>query len=151
MNVAWLNFAKLQVHDSQQMDSILELELRVSNKNEKLKLLYGPLAVDVTSEDVKLGKTKVSGFSQKPLNDTFLDLNMKLQSARANPDAVNDIKSDLNAYDMFDVYLSGTIGFQVATLKMTTVPFLSTCYEVKLTDVQLGRRPKCDVRMFAFR
>ncbi|XP_028768825.1 uncharacterized protein LOC114731279 [Neltuma alba] len=148
-----VNMTKLQFHNSQQMNSVLELELTVSNKNQKLRLIYGPLAFDVTSEDVKLEKTKITGFRQNPQNDTFLDAHMKVyNNAGVNPNAAGDTQSESNAHEaVFDVYLSGSIGFDIGTLHTISVPFLSACYEVKEIDVRLGRRPKCDIRMFAFR
>lgn len=152
MNVTSLNITNSQVHNSQPKGPALQLVIKVSNRNEKLRLLYGSLTVDVISADVKLEKTKVAGFCQNPQNDTFLDLFMTVENARVNPDAVNDSKSDSNSHEMvFDVYLSGTIGFEVQTLQMATLPFVSTCYGVKLTDVQKGGTPKCNVRTFAFR
>ena len=70
------------------------ISLRGSNKNKNLKLLYGTLNVDVTKEDVQLGRTKVGGFHQKAKNDTDLDVTMTL----------NEIKPDMNINEMvFDV------------------------------------------------
>lgn len=77
---------------------------------------------------------------------------MKVYNAGENSSAASDNQSESNDQEMvFDVYLSGAIGFEAGTLRMITVPFLSACYEVKLTDVRLGRRPKCNVRMLSFR
>ncbi|KAK4274940.1 hypothetical protein QN277_018097 [Acacia crassicarpa] len=149
-----VNITKLEVYNSQKMESILELELKVSNQNQKLELVYGPLAIDVTNDDVKLRKTGITGFRQNPQNDTSLDVQMKVYNAGVNPNAARNNQSESNNSHeeaVFDVYMSGTVGFEVGTVHMITVPFLSACYEVKSTDVRLGRRPQCHVRMFAFR
>lgn len=134
------------------MDADISLGLRISNKNEKLKLLYGPLSVDVTSEDVPLGMAKLKGFSQMPKNDTDLDMTMALHNADVDKYAADDLKSDINANEMvFDVYVSGHIGLKVGSLQMTDIPFLASCHQIKQMDVDFGRRPECDVKMFAFR
>lgn len=153
VNVRTMNIAKFQVDDrTQTMNAVISLGLRFSNKNEKLKLLYGPLLVDVSSEDVSLGQTKHNGFSQMPKNDTDMDMTMTLNHANVNKDAADDLKSDIDAYEMiFDVYVSGNIGMEVGSLKMINVPFLSSCHQIKRMDVDFGRKPECEVRMFAFR
>ncbi|TKY47273.1 Late embryogenesis abundant protein, LEA-14 [Spatholobus suberectus] len=153
VNVRAFNITKLQVDDgSQKMDAVIGLGLLFSNKNDKIKLLYGPLSIDVTSENVLLGKTKVREFSQKPMNDTNLNMTMTLDNADVNKHAADDLKQDIKAYEMvFDVYVGGHIGFQVASLQMNNVPFLASCHQIKRMDVDFGRRPECAVKMFAFR
>ncbi|KAI9118017.1 hypothetical protein K1719_010349 [Acacia pycnantha] len=149
-----VNITKLQVCNSQKMDSILELELTVSNQNQNLELVYGPLAIDVTNDDVISRKTGITGFHQNPQNDTSLDVQMKVYNAGVNPNAARNTQPESNNSHeeaVFDVYLSGSVGFVVGTVHMITVPFLSACYDVMPTDVRLGGRPKCHVRMFAFR
>ncbi|XP_027336623.1 uncharacterized protein LOC113850326 [Abrus precatorius] len=153
VNVRMFNITKLQVdNNTQKMDAIINLVLKVSNKNEKLKLFYSPLSVDVASDDVPLGKTKVHGFSQMPMNDTNLNMTMVLENADVNTYAVDDLKSDIKAYEMvFDVYVNGKIGFQVGSWHMSKVPFLVSCHQIKRMDVDFGRRPPCNVKMFAIR
>ncbi|KAK7387308.1 hypothetical protein VNO78_28015 [Psophocarpus tetragonolobus] len=144
------NITKLQVDDgSQKMDDVIGLGLLFSNKNDKLKLLYGPLLLYLNSEDVLLGKKKLDGFSQRPLNDTYLDMIMTLDNADVNKYAADDLKSDIYADEMvFDVYVGGHIGFQVGKLEMNNVPFLASCHQIKRKDVDFGRRPQCDVKLF---
>lgn len=153
VNVRALSVNKLQVDDrSQKMDATIGLGLRFSNKNEQMKLLYGPLFVDVSSEDVALGEARIRGFSQMPQNDTDLNMNMTMNHANVDKYAADELKADIKAYEMvFDVYVSGKIGIQVGSLHMINVPFLSTCHQIKKLDVDFGRRPECEVKMFAYR
>ncbi|RZB50751.1 hypothetical protein D0Y65_047572, partial [Glycine soja] len=153
VNVRAFNITKLQVDDgSQKMNAVIGLGLIFSNKNDKLKLLYGPLDVDVTSEDVLLGKKKLGGFYQNPLNDTQLDMTMTLENADVDKYAAEDLISDIKAYEMvFDLYVGGHIGFQVGKLQMNNVPFLASCHQIKREDVDFGRKPECDVKLFAAR
>ncbi|KAG4989506.1 hypothetical protein JHK82_031830 [Glycine max] len=153
INVRAFNITKFQVDDgSQKMNSVIGLGLIFSNKNDKLKLLYGPLDVDVTSEDVLLGKKKQGGFSQKPLNVTNLDMTMTLENADVDKYAAEELKSDIKAYEMvFDLYVGGHIGFQVGKLQMNNVPFLASCNQIKREDVDFGRKPECEVKLFAAR
>lgn len=153
VNVRTFNMTKLQVDSSsQKMDAIINLGLRFSNKNEELKLLYGPLFVEVISNDVLLGRTKVKGFSQVPKNDTNLDMTMTTNDENVNVYATDDLKSDIKAYEMvFDVYVSGNIGVQIGSLHMVNVPFLSSCEQIKQMDVDYGRKPDCDIKMFSYR
>lgn len=148
-----LTITKLEIDNStQKMDSIISLGLRVSNKNDKFEILYGPLSVDVASDEVPLGKNTIRGFSQKPHNDTDLEMTMTLDNANVDKFAVDDLKSDISAKEMvFDVYVGGKIGFKIGSLHMINVPFLSSCHQIKQMDVDFGRRPGCDVKMFAFR
>jgi hypothetical protein len=153
VNVRTFNVTKFQVdYSSQKMDAIISLGLRFSNKNEELKLLYGPLSIDVTSDDVLLGKTKLGGFAQMPRNETNLDMTMITNHAIVDKYAADDLKSDISAYEMvFDVYISGNIGVQIGSLHMINVPFLSSCEQIKKMDVDYGRKPECDIKMFSFR
>ncbi|KAK7290332.1 hypothetical protein RIF29_04663 [Crotalaria pallida] len=152
INVRTLNVTKLEVDNTEKMDAIINLGIRVSNKNEKLEILYGPLSIDVISSDVSLGNTKIQGFSQKPKNDKDFDLRMTMNNANVDNDAVDSLKSDIAAKEMvFDVYVGGNIGFKIGNLHMTNVPFLSSCHEINQMDVDFGRRPACEVKMFAFR
>ncbi|OIV95668.1 hypothetical protein TanjilG_01462 [Lupinus angustifolius] len=152
-NVRSLNITKLEVdNNSEQLHAIISLGIRVSNKNEKMEILYGSLFVDITSEEVPLGNAIVGGFSQKAQNDTNLDMEMTISNAKVDRDAVNSLKSDIDSKEMvFDVYVGGHIGFKVVGMHMTNVPFLSSCHEIKQMDVDFGRRPACDVKMFSFR
>ncbi|CAJ2640525.1 hypothetical protein L195_g034482 [Trifolium pratense] len=153
INVRTFNVTKFQVdYNSQKMDTIISLGLKFSNKNEELKLLYGPLFIDVTSDDVLLGKTTLSGFAQMPRNETNLDMTMTTNDANVNKYAADDLKSDISAYEMvFDVYISGKIGVKIGSLHMINVPFLSSCEQIKKIDVDYGRKPECDIKMFSFR
>ena len=152
MSVRKLNVAKLQVDDSHEMYADISLIVKISNKNEKLKLSYGPLTIDVSSDEVSLGKAKVGGFSQKAQNDTSLNVNMRQDKVKVDPDAVNEIRSDLKVHEMvFDVYLSGTIGLALGSMHINSLPFLSTCYAVKQQDVDFGKGPICEVKLFSFR
>ncbi|XP_058750382.1 uncharacterized protein LOC131629047 [Vicia villosa] len=153
VNVRAFNVSKFQVnYNSQKMDAIVNLGLRFSNNNEELKLLYGPLFVDVISNDVQLGNTKLKGFTQMPRNETDLDMTMTTNHEIVNNDAADDLKSDIGAYEMvFDVYISGNIGVKIGSLHMINVPFLSTCEQIKKMDVDYGRKPECDIKMFSFR
>lgn len=153
VNVRTFNINKFQVnYNSQKMDAIINLGLRFSNKNEEFKLLYGPLFVDVISDDVQLGNTKLKGFSQMPRNETDLDMTMTTNHGVVNNAAANDLKSDISAYEtVFDVYITGNIGVQIGGLHMINVPFLSTCAQIKKIDVDYGRKPECDIKMFSFR
>ncbi|KAF1891016.1 hypothetical protein Lal_00001151 [Lupinus albus] len=148
-----LNITKLEVdNNSEQLHAIISLGIRVSNKNEKMEILYGPLFVDVISEEVALGNAIVEGFSQKAQNDTNLDMQMTISNAKVDRDAVESLKSDIDSKEMvFDVYVGGHIGFKIGSMHMTNVPFLSSCHEIKQMDVDFGRRPACDVKMFSFR
>ncbi|XP_073224918.1 uncharacterized protein [Cicer arietinum] len=124
------------------MDASISLGLRFSNKNEELKLLYGPLFLDVTSDGVLLGKTKLNGFSQMPRNDTDLDMTMTMNHASVNKYDADELKSDIMANEMvFDVFVSGNIGVHIGSLKMINVPFLTSCEQIKRMDVDFGRRP----------
>ncbi|KAK7302035.1 hypothetical protein RJT34_12914 [Clitoria ternatea] len=152
VNVRSFNIMLNVNNETQKMDSVIHLGLMVSNNNEKLKLLYGPLKVEVSSEDVALGKTTVEGFSQMPKNVTTLQMTMTLENADVNKYAASDLKSDINAHEMeFDVYASSHIGFQVGSLQMDNVPFLIACHQIKKMDVDFGRRPECNVKMLAVR
>ncbi|KAI4306301.1 hypothetical protein L6164_029587 [Bauhinia variegata] len=149
--VRYINVNKLQV-DNSRTDATLDVGILISNKNDKLKLLYGLLTVNVNSEGVELGHKQVHAFSQNPQNNKKLDLQMSLNDAKADTDAVNDIKSDMKAHEMeFDVYIVGTIGFEVGTVHMNTVPFLATCHQVQQKVLDFGGQPKCEVKMFSFR
>ncbi|KAK7305559.1 hypothetical protein VNO77_43465 [Canavalia gladiata] len=151
--VKTFNITKLEFDDnSQKLNSVINLGLKFSNNDEKLKLLYGPLSIDVSSEDVPLGKTKLNGFSQKPMNDTILDMTMTLVNADVNKYAMDDLKSDIKSNEMvLNVYGGGKIGIQVGSLEMNNVPFLVSCQRIKRMDVDFGRRPQCDVKLFASR
>ncbi|GAU18621.1 hypothetical protein TSUD_124530 [Trifolium subterraneum] len=153
VNVRTFNVTKFQVdYSSQKMDAIVSLGLRFSNKNDELELLYGPLSIDVTSDDLLLGKTKLSGFTQMPRNETDLDMTMITNHAIVNKYAADDLKSDISAYEMvFNVQISGNIGVQIGSLHMINVPFLSSCEQIKKMDVDYGRKPECDIKMFSFR
>ncbi|ESW18896.1 hypothetical protein PHAVU_006G080100 [Phaseolus vulgaris] len=147
------NITGFQVDEgSQKMDAVIGLKLLFSNKNDKLQLLYGPLSIDVTSENILLGKNKVDAFTQMPLNDTNLDMIMTVNNADVNPYAAEDLKADIKANEMvFDVYAGGHIGFKVGSLEMNNVPFVACCHEINLMDVDFGRRPSCDVKLFSGR
>nr|KYP76083.1 hypothetical protein KK1_020305 [Cajanus cajan] len=153
VNVKKFYITKFQVDDgSQKMNAVIGLELMFSNTNGRLKLLYGPLDVDVRSEDMILGKNKLSGFFQRPMNDTNLDITMKMENADVNKYAAEDFKSDMNANEVvFDVYVGGHIGFEVGNLDMSNIPFLASCHQINMMDVDNGRRPECSVKMFAIR
>ncbi|CAL0334757.1 unnamed protein product [Lupinus luteus] len=153
INVRSLNITKLELDkNSQNLNAAIGLGIRITNKNEKTVILYGPLSVDVISEDVPLGNAKVGRFSQEAQNETNLDLKMTMNNVMVDKDAVDSLKSDIDAKEMvFDVYVGGYIGFKIRSMQMTNVPFLSSCHEIKQMDVDFGRRPACDVRMFAFR
>lgn len=153
VNVRTFNIIKFQVdNSSQNMDASISLGLRFSNKNEELKLLYGPLFLDVTSDGVLLGKTKLNGFSQMPRNDTDLDMTMTMNHASVNKYDADELKSDIMANEMvFDVFVSGNIGVHIGSLKMINVPFLTSCEQIKRMDVDFGRRPGCNIKMFAYR
>ncbi|KAE9598880.1 putative Late embryogenesis abundant protein, LEA-14 [Lupinus albus] len=153
INVRSLNITKLELdNNSQNLNAAIGLGIRITNKNEKTVILYGPLSVDVVSEDVPLGNAKVGRFSQEAQNETNLDLKMTMNNVMVDKDAVDSLKSDIDAKEMvFDVYVGGYIGFKIGNMHMTNVPFLSSCHEIKQMDVDFGRRPACDVRMFAFR
>ncbi|KAL5077024.1 hypothetical protein RYX36_016008 [Vicia faba] len=153
VNVRTFSINKFQVnYNSHKMDANINLGLKFSNKNEEFKLLYGPLFVDVISEGVKLGNTKLKGFSQMPRNETDLDITMTTNHEIVNNYAADELKSDISAYEMvFDVYISGNIGVQMGGLHMINVPFLSTCEQIKKMDVDYGRKPECDIKMFSFR
>ena len=152
MNVRSLNITKLHLDSQNKLDTNISLLLRVSNQNEKLVLLYGPLYVVVTSEKVTLGEAHIKGFSQKPKNDTNFEMEMVLEKADANKYAVDELRSDMSANEVvYDIYMSGKIGFKVGSLKMTNVPFLSSCRQIKQLDVDFGRRPECDAKMFGSR
>ncbi|CAK8566120.1 unnamed protein product [Lathyrus sativus] len=153
VNVRAFSINKLQVnYNSHKMDATINLGLRFSNKNEEFKLLYGPLFVDVISEDVLLGNTKLKGFSQMPRNDTDLDITMKTNHEVVDTDAADDLKSDIGAYEtVFNVYISGKIGVQIGGLHMINVPFLSICEQIKKIDVDYGRNHECDIKMFSLR
>ncbi|KAL2333090.1 hypothetical protein Fmac_014303 [Flemingia macrophylla] len=153
VNVRTFNITKFQVDDgSQKMNAIIGLELMFSNMNGRFKLLYGLLDVNVRSEDVLLGENKLSGFSQSPMNDTNLDMTMTMENADVSKYAADDLKSDMNANEVvFDVFVGGHIGFEVGKLEMSNVPFLTSCHQIKRTDVDNGRRPECSVKMFGIR
>ncbi|XP_019439084.1 PREDICTED: uncharacterized protein LOC109344792 [Lupinus angustifolius] len=153
INVRSLNITKLELDkNSQNLNADIGLGIRITNKNEKTVILYGPLSVDVVGEDVPLGNAKVGRFSQEAQNETNLDLKMTMDNVMVDKDAVDSLKSDIDAKEMvFDVYVGGYIGFKIGNMYMTNVPFLSSCHEIKQMDVDFGRRPACDVRMFAFR
>jgi len=151
--VRGFNITKFQVdEESHKMNAVIGLGLLFSNKNDKLKLLYGPLNVEVTSEDILLGRNTVDGFSQMPLNDTNLDMTMTVKNVDVDTDAADDLKSDIKANEMeFNVYAGGHIGFKVGSLEMNNVPFLASCQEIKMMEVDFGRRSQCDVKLFAAR
>ncbi|KAK7276133.1 hypothetical protein RIF29_17266 [Crotalaria pallida] len=133
-------------------NAAMNLEVRVSNKNEKLSLLYGPLTVDVftNKENVKLGSTGVEGFSHKPQNDTNLDMTISfLENAKADTHIVDQLNT--NSYEMLvDVYLRGYFGMKVGSLQVTIVPFLSSCREMKQKDVDNKKNNDCDFKIFSF-
>ncbi|MCH93222.1 hypothetical protein A2U01_0014170 [Trifolium medium] len=124
VNVRTFNITKFQVdYSSQKMDTI-----------------------------ISLGKTTLGGFAQMPRNETDLDMTMTTNDANVNKYAADDLKSDISAYEMvFDVYISGKIGVQIGSLHMINVPFLSSCEQIKKMDVDYGRKPECDIKMFSFR
>ncbi|KAJ1376982.1 Late embryogenesis abundant protein [Sesbania bispinosa] len=154
VNIMRLSINNLHIdYNSQSIVGAISLEVRVSNKNERLMLLYEPLTVDVTKEKVQLGRTKIGGFSQMPQNDTNLDMTVTLDNARINKPGMDTIGFDMNnTYEMeFDVYLSGKIGLKVGGLNVSIVPFLSSCHQIKQKDVDNGKSPACEVNIFAFR
>lgn len=151
MNVRALNITKLEVNESK-MNAVINMTLRVSNNNDKLILLYSTISVFVTSQRVTLGETRIGGFSQRPKNDTDFEMKMVLNNVDVNKFAVDDLKSDISVKEVvYDVYVQGKIGFKVGSLKMDNVPFLSSCRQINQRDVDLGRRPGCDAKMFASR
>lgn len=154
VNVRRLSITKLQQVDNniQGMNvAVISLGVRVSNKNEKLNLLYGPLTVDVfTGKDVKLGRTRVEGFSHKPHNDTDLDMTMTLDNAKVNTQVVDQLNMNANQM-VVDVYISGNFGMKVGRFQVTAVPFLSSCRQINQTDMDYGRSQGCDFKIFAFR
>jgi len=147
------NVSQFEVDEgSQKMNDVIGLRLLFSNKNDKLKLLYGPLSIVTTSEDILLGKNNVDGFYQMPLNDTTLDMIMTANNVDVNTDAADDLKADIKSNEMvFDVYAGGNIGFKVGSLEINNVPFLASCNQIKLMDVDFGKRPPCDVKLFSSR
>ena len=153
VNIRTFNITKFEVDsNTQKMDAIINLGLRFTNKNDELKLLYSALFIDVNSDGVLLGKTKVNGFSQMPKNETDMDMTMTTNEAIVDKYAADDLKSDINAYEMvFDVYVSGKIGLKIGSMHMMNVPFLSSCEQINQMDVDYGRKPECDVKMFSSR
>lgn len=149
-----VNVFDLHVDNPQQPDSPLELELAVRNENQKLELIYGDLAVDVTCDDLKYGGKDILGFRQSPQNENLFNVQMKLVNAGGEGENGKLGGFNIDGGDdetVFNVFLSGAIGFKFGRLGVIKVPFSSACYEVKQSDVRLGIRPKCRVRMFAFR
>ncbi|CAJ1960625.1 unnamed protein product [Sphenostylis stenocarpa] len=148
------NVTEFQVDKgSRKMNAVIGLGLLFSNTNDRLKLLYGPLFVDVRSEDmVLLGKNNVGAFSQMPLNDTNLEIITTVNNVDVDGYAADDLKEEFNANEMvFDVYAGGHIGFKVGKMEMNNVPFLASCHQIKMMDVDFERRPPCDIKLFASR
>ncbi|KAL1370281.1 hypothetical protein HN51_000569 [Arachis hypogaea] len=147
-----LNITKLQLDHQDKLSTTVFLLLRITNKNEKLTLLYSPLDVLVNSQGIKLGEDHIDKFSQKPQNDTDYHIKMENKNADVDRHAVEELNSDIQAKEvMYDIFVGGKIGLKLGGLEMANVPFLASCRHIKQFDVNLGRRPECDVRMFGFR
>ncbi|KAJ7959959.1 Late embryogenesis abundant (LEA) hydroxyproline-rich glycoprotein family [Quillaja saponaria] len=116
VNVMKLSVAKLDVTKSNnqaKIDTYVALRLDVKNKNEKLKLSYSDMNVEVTtSQKIILGKSKIDPFSQKAQNTTELDIRLSVRKSEVDADAATDLKTDLkNIQAVFNVVMKGNLGF----------------------------------------
>ncbi|KAJ7964328.1 Late embryogenesis abundant hydroxyproline-rich glycoprotein family protein [Quillaja saponaria] len=135
VHVMKLSVSKLDVTNSKgqtQMDTYVTLRLDMKNMNEKLKLSYSGMNVEVsTSQKIMLGKSKIDNFVQKPQNTTELDIRLSVRKSEVDVDAVADLKTDLkNMQTVFDVVVNGNLCFFSDQFKLNTVPFLISCLEI---------------------
>ncbi|GAV58604.1 hypothetical protein CFOL_v3_02137 [Cephalotus follicularis] len=131
------------------LNAATDVVLQVSNKNENAGLVFGPLAVDVSWEEIKLGRANVPGFSLHPKNSTTLTLHSGVATSQVDKDDEGEIKTSLKNRDMMiDVFLTGLIGFNLGGLRMNGLPLQIVCQDINLSDVDLGRQPACDVKIF---
>ncbi|MED6197599.1 hypothetical protein PIB30_057997 [Stylosanthes scabra] len=150
--VRQLNIAKLELDPQDKLSTSVVLLLRMANKNGKLSLVYSPVDVLVQSEGITLGENRIDNFSQKPHDESDFPMTMETTNADTDKHAVEELKSDMDAKEvMYDVFVSGKIGFKMADMEMANVPFVATCRDIKQSEINLGRRPECDVHMFGFR
>lgn len=145
-----LNFSSRE-HEAL-LNANVKIRIQVLNKNQKVELEYGRLKVQVSSEDIHLGETMVSGFSQMPNKRRVLIIATKVRKSMVNAETAKILKENAkNKKITIDIVLSGNIGFDAGVIKTHWVPALITCHEINQFDVDMARKPICTVKIFGFR
>ncbi|KAK9279600.1 hypothetical protein L1049_013279 [Liquidambar formosana] len=156
VHVARVSIPSLDVVTASSQQALLsadvDIVVEVSNKNDRAKLSYGTMTVDVSSEKISLGQTKVVAFSQKPKNSTELKIHTKVTRLAVDKEDGAFLKSNVKDGEMvFDVVLSGTIGVGVGRFTINGLPVTMACHGIQQSQVDIGQEPKCSVKMFSFR
>ncbi|EEF28550.1 conserved hypothetical protein [Ricinus communis] len=134
------------------LDADVHIRIQALNINEEVELEYSELKVQVSSEDIPLGETKIPGFSQNPKDKTVLRMRTRVWNSPANEDDAKALKENAeNRQTVVDILLNGNIGFHVGVVKLNWVPALIACQKIKQAEVDFAQKPKCNVKIFGFR
>lgn len=158
VRIGRVSFPNYELQDAPSVkNSILSADvdilIEVNNKNEKIGLSYSALKVVVSTDKIGMGQTKLGAFTQNPKNSTAMRIHSSISSSTVDKFDGETLLKNLKSRDLeIDVVLTGTMGFiSKGGVKMHGLPVTVLCQRIKLTEIDLGRDPKCSVKMFSFR
>lgn len=156
ISVTMLNLSDLKIQNSTNrnnnnalLNAKVAMMIEMKNKNEKLELTYSKIVVNLASEDLKLGKTVVPGFTHVPGNITVLNLKLNVAEDSTDRDNALQLQDDEKKVQMdVEVTMDATIGFHLGIFHMNKVPIHVDCDFQQFRLLYLLKEPTCNIRMF---
>lgn len=118
------------------------------NRNGITKLKYSSFSVEVSWQDINLGKTEIAAFRQDKDNTTTFSLRTQVDQEEVDMEDLNDLRTELKSETAaFNLALRGDLSFKFGALKINGLPTSIKC-NPKKEQVDTARRPRCRVRLF---
>ncbi|XP_022158431.1 uncharacterized protein LOC111024923 [Momordica charantia] len=160
ISIKTLQLSKFEIHDSTNqnhnnavLDARVDISMTVRNKNDKIELSYGDIVVNVASDDVKLGKSVIGGFSHGPGNTTYLNVTTNVVGDGVDRENALEIQEEKKRVEMVaQVRMEAIIGFHAGIFSIEKVPIHVRCDDVQqFLLVNRIKEASCNIRMFPFR
>lgn len=154
ITVRMLNLSKFEIGNSTNQNNVVlnakvDMSIEMRNKNEKIELSYSNIVVNLASEDVKLGRSVIHGFSHDPGNTTYFNVTMNVVGDSTDKDNVLQLEDDRKRVQMnVHVTMEATVDFHVGIFKLNKVPIHVACDFRQFLLLYRINEPPCNIRMF---
>ncbi|XP_038895624.1 uncharacterized protein LOC120083816 [Benincasa hispida] len=154
ITVKMLNLSKFETNNSTNQNNVLlnakvDVSIEMRNKNDKIELSYSNIVVNLASDDVKLGRSVIPGFTHKPGNTTYFNVTMNVVGASTDKDNVSQLEDDRKRVQMnVQVTMESTVGFHIGIFNLNDVPIHVACDFKQFLLLYRINEPPCNIRMF---
>ncbi|KAH7564714.1 hypothetical protein JRO89_XS09G0010900 [Xanthoceras sorbifolium] len=149
-----LSFPQLQISSSSKQKLLtadVNMTFEVTNNNKRAVLNIHPLTIDVSYENLNIGRAKTRGFSLKTQKPYTMNTYTSVVKRNVDDSNTEQFETNIRAKQLVvDIELTGSMGISYGRLTLNGLPMTVKCEGLQQAVFSSGGGPKCKVKLFSF-